>query len=477
LDPRHPSSPPDAAPDDAALEAAVEAERVELLYQKGLTALIANLVNALVLVVALRGAVSQRVSLAWLFAMYTVVSLRIALWNQRQAAPRRPGDVDRWRRVWLVGTSVTGLVWGAAGFFLHPGASTGREYLLLFIIGGMVAGASASMSSSLPAFCAFTAPALAPPIARLVLERDRLHAATALLFFIFAVGMTSVARSGARSFTQSVKLRVRNAVLVRRLEAARQELLRANLELEQRVASRTAELNRALTDRESFISVVSHELRTPLTSMKIRQELLERDVAGPAPDLAHLRRDVPALAHQIERMQRLIGDLLDLSRLSTERMRYEKHPLSLRAIVDDALEQMAPQLEQARVSFAVDVAEGLDGEWDGYRIQQAIVNLMSNAVRHGREPFSLRAFRTDDRVRIVVHDSGAGIPSDRLRRIFEPYEGSGARKGGLGLGLYIAERIVVAHGGSVHAESAPGQGATFVVELPRRNSRSRGGRA
>jgi signal transduction histidine kinase len=249
---------------------------------------------------------------------------------------------------------------------------------------------------------------------------------------------------------------------------AQERLGASNRELESRVDARTQELQQALADRDSFVSVVSHELRTPLTALKLNQDALQRVLGANPLDLDSMHRLFGALPRQLSRVQRLVDDLLDVSRLSTDQMRYVREPTELKRLVDESVEQLAPQLAIAHADFAVEAEEGLTGNWDRTRVEQVLVNLMSNALRYGRPPFSIVARRVDRNAEIVVRDEGEGIAPENLRRVFEPFQrASGERKSaGLGLGLYIAERIVRAHEGTIRAESATGRGTAFIVELP-----------
>jgi signal transduction histidine kinase len=411
----------------------------------------------------------RRPLVVWLAVVYAHVVVRLKLWQVQRASSRAPDyDARRFARIWTVGAGVSGVLWGIAGALLFPPESVGGQYFVLFLIGGMVAGASASMSSLLSGYVAFSAPALAGMIARLFLEGERLHTVAGLLLVIFGVAMTVIAKSSGDTLAQSIRLRMRNELLLADLTSAREALTRLNAELEGRVAARTSELETALGDRDRFVSVFSHELRTPLTSMMLNVENLEMLLGSDIRDAARLGPPVAALARQTKRMRHLIEDLLDTSRLSADRMRYSKTPVTLREIVDASLEDVAPQLASARATFAVEIEDGLRGNWDAYRIEQVFTNLLSNALRYGAPPFSLRATRAGSSARVVVRDSGAGIPEERRRRIFEPFEtfDGGRGRAGLGLGLYIADRLVRAHDGTIRVESEPGRGSEFIVELP-----------
>jgi signal transduction histidine kinase len=454
-----------------AIESLVYAERITALYDRGLIALVANLVNAAILAAALHDAVPSRTLLIWVASMYVVVLIRLVLWRQQRKMGRSVADIDRWARVWLVGTAITGAVWGSAGFSLFPVQSIGAQDLLLFIIGGMVAGASASMSSFFPGFVAFLAPALAPPTLRLMIENDRTHWAMAILLVSFGIGMTAVARAGERALVRSVRLRFKNARLVDDLSSAREQLTCLNKELEERITARTHELQQAVADREHLVSIVSHELRGPLQSLKLNQQILSRLIDDPALDIVQLRRLLPVLTRQTERMQRLVEDLLDTGRFTADRMHCDKEPIEIAAVVAATIEQLAPQLAVANQHFAVDVEPGLKGIWDPHRLQQVLTNLMFNALTHGAPPFSLSARRADGTVQIVVKDNGPGIPPEHRQRIFHAFERidwSADSGPGLGLGLHIAQHIVNAHDGIIQVESEAGCGTSFIVELPLR---------
>ena len=441
------------------LETHLFEEQTRALYSKGSTALVANLATSSLVVVALWPSVSHPVALVWLVLMFAVVGARFALVGRFRAAAAKSFDA-RWYRLWVASSFLTGAIWGAGGALFYPGHSTGGQDFLVFVIGGMVAGASSSLGSRVFPFLAFTIPALLGLIVRLSLEHDRVHNSMAVLLIVFALGMTSVTVQGARTLAESVRLRLRNAQLA-------EDLLVAQRDLERRVEERTKELRAVIRQRDDFVSVVSHELRSPLSSMALQQEILQRNALRSCPDADQVQHGLKVMSRQVVRMRHIIDDLLDVTRLSTERMRYTMELLDLRSLIDESLEEMAPQLRRNHAELSVDVDEGMRGYFDRYRMEQAIVNLLSNALKYGGSPFSLSAHRIGDWAHIVVHDCGPGIPHAELRRIFEAFHrGPSGSAAGLGLGLFIAERIVSAHHGSIYAESSPRAGTSFVIDLP-----------
>jgi signal transduction histidine kinase len=290
----------------------------------------------------------------------------------------------------------------------------------------------------------------------------------ALLLAVFGVGMALITSLGTRVLTAALRLRLRNGVLVEKLGAAHREVAQANRELEERVALRTHDLTQALQERDNFVTVISHELRAPLTSMMLSGEILKRLLERSSVELPQVAHLTVVLSRQMDRMRHLVDDLLDTSRLSAERMKYHKEPVVLDEVVAETLSELAPQLELAHIQIHPEVDANLRGIWDRFRIRQVLINLISNALKHGGPPISVTGRRRADRAEITVRDHGPGILERHLSRVFEPFERAGASDGtgGLGLGLFIAQRIVRAHGGSIRVESTPGAGAAFVVELP-----------
>jgi signal transduction histidine kinase len=166
-------------------------------------------------------------------------------------------------------------------------------------------------------------------------------------------------------------------------------------------------------------------------------------------------------------LRRLVDDLQEVGSLASDKLRYERRPVSLSSVLKNTLEHMASELTTRGATVRIDVQGEPIGEWDPNRIEQVLTNLLSNALKYGAPPFSITARRVGHKAVIVVRDEGPGIPAGDLQRILQPFERGGSQsEQGLGLGLHIAARIVAAHEGSIRVESQLGQGAAFIVELP-----------
>jgi PAS domain S-box-containing protein len=237
------------------------------------------------------------------------------------------------------------------------------------------------------------------------------------------------------------------------------------------------EANRA---KDTFLATVSHELRTPLTSMMGWAELLKLGML----DEKGQRHALDVIEASARSQAQLIGDLLDISRIISGKLRLDVQPLELAPVIAAAMDVVHPAAEAKSIRLAARVSQSVgmvSGDPD--RMQQVVWNLLSNAVKFtpegGSVEVSLR--RVGAQAELVVRDTGAGIHPDFLPHVFEHFrqaDSTSTRKhGGLGLGLAIVRRLVELHGGTATAESeGEGRGATFRIRLPllRRTSRKTG---
>ena len=263
---------------------------------------------------------------------------------------------------------------------------------------------------------------------------------------------------------------------VRQLERAFSTMGRSIGDLVQREHTARLRAEEASRLKDTFLAMLSHELRTPLTAILGWLAMIK----GGRLDETRTAHGLQVIERAAQRQQRLIEDLLDVSRLVGGRMPLQLSNVSLSAVVDEAIDAVRPgadakQLELVkRCDAAVRAVSG-----DAVRLQQVVWNLLSNAVRFtpqgGRIEVSLR--EVADEAEIRVTDTGAGLRPDFVAHAFEPFrqaDSSMTRShGGLGLGLAIVRHLVELHGGTVQAESAgEGQGASFTVRLPIRTRES-----
>lgn len=259
------------------------------------------------------------------------------------------------------------------------------------------------------------------------------------------------------------------------LQAMQEFLRRARDELEIRVRERTVELalakeeaDRANQAKSEFLSRMSHELRTPLNAVLGFAQLLEMD---------HLTPDqVESVGHIVKggrHLLDLINEVLDISRIESGRLQLSPEPVKVGEVVNEAIDLVQALASQRRVELRGDLGQA--GELfvlgDRQRLKQVLLNFLSNAVKYntegGRVTVSCQEV-SGNRLRTCVSDTGAGIPSEKLGRLFQPFERLGAEQRGIegtGLGLALSKRLVESMMGTVGAESREGEGSIFWLEL------------
>ena len=230
---------------------------------------------------------------------------------------------------------------------------------------------------------------------------------------------------------------------------------------------------KAIEVRDEFLSIASHELRTPLTPLKMQIQSVARQISkdnGATLTPERLIKMVETSDRQIGRLSVLIDDLLDVTRISAGKLSLNKEFFSMKDMVNDVVEQYSHQFKYTQSVVEVVIENDMTGFWDKVRIEQVIINLLTNAAKYApKQPILARVLTVGNIVKVQVTDKGPGIANENHERIFKRFERVSDKQniGGLGLGLYICKQIVEAHHGKIYVESNSEVGATFTVELPR----------
>lgn len=229
----------------------------------------------------------------------------------------------------------------------------------------------------------------------------------------------------------------------------------------------------AIKTRDEFLSVASHELKTPITSLKLQFQIAEKMIREQNPKAYEpkgVEQRVKKAIKQLDRMNSLIEDMLDTSRISLSKMPYHWEKVELNSLVIEVLDRFKEQFET--LGIETHLKRGPDSLFvtaDRYRLEQVLSNLISNAIKYGKgKPVTVCLKEMGKEAHILIEDQGLGIPADLLDKIFERYERAtpSGNISGLGLGLYISKQIAIAHGGTIDVQSVLNQGSVFTLKLP-----------
>lgn len=225
--------------------------------------------------------------------------------------------------------------------------------------------------------------------------------------------------------------------------------------------------------RDEFLSIASHEIKTPLTVMllNIQQAIHDiRSVSLAEFSVADFMDRMESVQHQTNRLAKMIKDLSNVSLITTGRLKLELEKGDLSSIVREVVKRLPATLDvEDGHKINLEAKKPIVGMWDSIRIEQVVINLVSNAVKYGKgKPVDVKVQQAGQAAKITVKDSGIGIPKKFHNKIFERFERGTAGNSfqGLGVGLYISSQIVSAHGGKIKLDSKENRGSTFTIELP-----------
>jgi PAS domain S-box-containing protein len=227
------------------------------------------------------------------------------------------------------------------------------------------------------------------------------------------------------------------------------------------------EARNAVKARDEFIGICSHELKTPITSLKLQFQMAERQIKKgdtSVSSLENVTERIQLANRQLDRIVRLINDMLDVSRISIDRLHIHKTTFDLSVLIKEVVDQYE---DEPKVLWAAHAPVMLTADRD--RIEQVILNLITNGIKYGNgKPVEVSLSAGVESVKVYVKDHGIGIAPENQERIFQKFERaiSSNEISGLGIGLYITTEIVKSHHGRIWVESESGKGSIFTVEIP-----------
>ena len=446
--PSRPVTSPDVSIPSGDIEALIEADRLETLYQRTPPSLLGGLLFATIVAVAL--STEPRLAawpLAWWFLKAATIGWRGLDWWLYDRSTQRRAQVAHWSMRHGLGSLIDGLGWGLAAFFLP----TTLPWLDGLVQAGLIAVASVGVFT-LSSHASQAIRYMAAVLGFLVLQQ-----------LLWPVGLFSwgVALGSALYF-------VVLWVEVRRAQQHTDELLRLRFEnaaIAQAHEQALRQAEEASQAKSRFLATVSHELRTPLNGIVGMTQLLEVN-----PTLPGQPERLGVVRQSASHLLTLIDDLLDISRIEFGRFDLRESAVNVRAMVAEVTDLLEPMAQARALALRVDIAPAVPAwvELDAARVRQVLHNLLGNALKFTDQgTIALTLERRGNQLMFSVTDSGQGIAPALLERIFEPFErGTQTRQlTGAGLGLTIARQLARAMGGNLTVHSSPGQGATFVFTV------------
>jgi signal transduction histidine kinase/ActR/RegA family two-component response regulator len=500
--------------------AIIHAEQIRLLYANAPAGFVATVLNVVLLGLIQWPVIAPRRIVCWLASMLALTALRVVLvWRFQRRAPAPPA-ISRWGTLFGLGTLGAGLGWGSAGVWLFPDASLTHQVFLVFVLGGMIAGAVGLLSVRMRVFLSFACPAAVPIIVHLLARDDAPSRTMGGMVALFISLLIFTAWKLQCTILTSLHLRFANADLVAAVTAEKVRVDHLNTELtaeiterqraeatlrmahealEVRVQARTAEL--ATTFEQLQTEMVERQRLTEELRQVQKMEAVGRLAGGVAHDFNNILAamigytelatfNIPASNpawHQLQEVLRagqrakaLVQQILTFSRRTAQ----AHTPVQLPPLVEEAL-----ALLRASLPSSIEIRQHIDPEVgavlaDPTQLHQVIINLCANAEYAMRQTggvleVHLEAVRVDTalaaqhstlhlgpHVRLTVRDTGQGIPPDVVEHIYDPFFTTKAAGEGTGIGLSVVHGIVVNHGGTIAVESRVDQGTTFMIYLP-----------
>ena len=447
----------------------VHAAETRLLYENATTGIAVTIVIASVVAYAHWYPGPHFIVSAWLIYMLLVSAARFVVVRRYWGASASDIENNRWRAAFVVWVAFAAAGWAVGAILLYPSARPLDDILLVFAVGGVMLGGASTLAARPEAFLTFLIPTGVLTSLRLASVGDESHLMMGLLGAVFTVATVLTSWRFHLAIDSSFRLRFDNHDLIESLRTAKNDAEALNRELELRVRDRTAKLQEQDQRKDEFLAMLAHELRNPLAPIRFALEALKVDDAS---TVAAFAREV--IERQFGQLVRLVDDLLDVSRITANKIQLRRESLDLAPLMATAVESITALAAAAGHTVDVQLPSApVRVNADGARLVQVFANVLNNAVKFtppgGHIWFTAEAH--SDTALVRIRDTGMGITPDVLPLVFDMFHQAEPvlerSTSGLGIGLTLARRLVEMHEGHISISSpGTGQGTEVEIRLP-----------
>jgi two-component system cell cycle sensor histidine kinase PleC len=442
----------------------ISREQWKILLRNLPPALLGNAATAIVMGAALWATGVGRAAIVWSIGALGVQGVRYGIWR----VYRRPAVAgrrrSRARRMLVLGNALGGGWWGFGLPIILPMHHEVLVTLLGVFSSGLIAGSMASAAAVPTAFLAFTVCLAGPIVVYFAAQATVTGVALGAAILVFSGIMISVALNMARQTREILEMRSARKDLIRDLANARDRAEASDLA------------------KSRFLATMSHELRTPLNIILGFAQSIEQRLLGPLGDERY-GEYAGTIRESGEHLLALINDVLDLSRVGAGQYRITPERVRVAGLVDEVRRSMGDEATRQKVTVFTTVEPNVADVWaDRRALRQILLNLLSNAIKFtpmgGNVQMSATHVPEDSAVRLIVTDTGVGIPLAQQDKVLQPFvqadSESRRRYQGTGLGLALSKQLTELQNGRLRLESEEGQGTTVTLDLPVDDDHARG---